>query len=97
MAQVVAEQAVEARIDNYLHYLLREWNRLPWVFSEWNDWEEHERLNFVLEWPIREDRLLQLRGWEEQGLLGSDQRRKFEQLLGLIEAHRPQLDRLLAE
>jgi hypothetical protein len=97
MAQAVANQDVEARIDRYLQYLLREWNSLPWVFSEWTNWEEHERLNFVLEWPIREDRLLQLRDWEERGLLAPEQQRDFNQLLGLIEIHRPQLDRLLAE
>ena len=97
MAQVVEKQNVGAWIDDYLQYLLREWSMLPWVFSEWNDWEEHERLNFVLEWPIRDDRLLQLRRWQERGLLEPEQERQFAQLLGLIELHRSHLDRLLAE
>lgn len=97
MAQVAEKQDVGAWIDDYLQYLLREWSMLSWVFSEWNDWEEHERLNFVLEWPIREDRLLQLRRWEEQGLLTPEQQNDFNRLLGLMEIHRPELNRLLAE
>ena len=97
MAQVVAKSDVEALIDDYLQYLIREWSLLPWVASEWNEWEEHERLNFVLEWPIREDRLLQLRRWQERGLMTSEQQKEFGQLNGLIERHQEMLDDLLTE
>jgi hypothetical protein len=43
-----------------------EWEQIPEIAAEWDDWEEHDRLDFVLEWPLREDRLHQLQRWREE-------------------------------
>jgi hypothetical protein len=97
MAQVVAPATTRRRIDLYLGYLLDQWRQIPSVAAEWDTWEDYEQLDFVIEWPIREDRLIQLRHWHEQGLLSIEQRSRYADLLGLIDRHRPTLERLLAE
>ncbi len=97
MAQVTSQTDQATRIDRYLDYLCREWEDIPEVAGEWNEWEDHDRLDFVVEWPIREDRLHQLREWLAQGLLTSGQQARYEELLQLIARHRPLLDRLLDE
>jgi hypothetical protein len=97
MAQVALQERHTQLIDDYLEYLLREWQMLDWVAAEWDSWEEHERLNFVVEWPIREDRLRQLHRWKEQGLFSPKQQREYDRLHGMIEQQRSTLDRLLAE
>jgi hypothetical protein len=63
----------------------------------WDRWEEYEQLDFVIEWPIREDRLLQLREWDDQSLLTGEQRTRYADMLALIDRHRPTLERLLEE
>ena len=97
MAQVTLPAATRARIDNYLDYLLGQWRRIPEIAAEWDQWEDYEQFDFVIEWPIREDRLLQLRGWDDEGLLTPEQRARFADLLALIDRHRPTLDRLLTD
>lgn len=49
MAQVVQDPKTKAWIDDDLDYLLREWRALPGVAREWDDWEELDRLVFVVE------------------------------------------------
>ena len=84
MDQVAHILTPRERIDPYLDYLFREW-------------EDHDRLDFVVEWPIREDRLHQLREWAAQGLFTPEQQARYDELLQLIACHRPLLDRLLDE
>ena len=50
----------EARINSLLDYLISEWESLPALFAEWSDWDTQDRLDFVLDWPIRDDRLREL-------------------------------------
>lgn len=97
MAQVVHEQQLVEWIDDYLAYLEREWRSVPEVAREWDTWEDHEQLDFVVEWPIREDRLGQLRRWAEQGVLTPSQWAQYERLLKLVAKHRPALERLLQD
>ena len=97
MAQVVQDDKLRARIEHYLDYLIREWEDVPHLAAEWLEWDEHDQLDFVIEWPIREDRLHQLQHWTEQGLLTPEQYARYEDLLTLVEQHRPMLDRLLAD
>jgi hypothetical protein len=59
--------------------------------------EEHERLDFVLEWTIREDRWLELQRWASQGQFTPAQRARYDALSALIAHHRPIIDRLLAD
>jgi hypothetical protein len=97
MARLVQSHQVHDRVDNYLNYLERDWSVPPEVADEWLEMEEHERLDFVLEWPIREDRWLQLQQWAEQDLLTPEQRRRYDSLGELITQHRPLIERLLAD
>lgn len=93
MAQV-ATRTVQARVDEDLAYLAAEWGSVPDVIAEW---DEHERLEFVLEWPLREDRLRQLEASSGAGLLSQKQRQRYADLLTLVRHHRPSLDWLLAD
>jgi hypothetical protein len=97
VAQVTPQADQATRIDRYLDYLVGEWEDIPQVSDEWGEWEDHDRLDFVVEWPIREDRLHQLREWAAQGLLTPEQQARYDELLQLIACHRPLLDRLLNE
>ena len=97
MAQVRRTSDLGEWVESYLTYLLREWEAVPEVAAEWDDWEEHERLDFVLEWPIREDRWLELKRWASQGQLTPVQCARYDALSALIARHRPIIDRLLAD
>ena len=96
MAQVAPPPA-QSLIDEDLSYLADEWTSLPEIAAEWDEWEEHDRLDFVLEWPLREDRLLQLERWDAAGQLTATQRGRYAALREFIQRHRPTRDRLLAE
>ena len=95
MAYVAHE--VHTRSDDYLDYLFSEWCDLPEVEREWPTWKEAARLLFVLEWPIKEDHLHQLRQWVAEGVLTPEQMARYRELLALVEKHRPILERLLSE
>ena len=60
MAQVTHILTARERIDPYLDYLFRAWQALPEVARVWAEWQDHDRLDFVVEWPIREDHFYQL-------------------------------------
>ncbi len=95
MAAVARDQQLNARMDAFLEYCLREWESLPQVASEWEAWGSLERLEFVMEWPLREDRLGQLREHARQGHLTASQRRQFKRLQQLVAEHEPRLECLL--
>jgi hypothetical protein len=98
MAQVAEQAQLRTKVDHYLDYLTAEWVAIPDLAAEWAEWDEDDRLDFVLEWPIREDRLLlQLRQWNATGLLTPQQRQRYAALQRLIRRQRPTLERLLAE
>ncbi len=97
MAQVTPQTDQATRIDRYLDYLFGEWEDIPAVAGEWAEWQDHDRLDFVVEWPIREDHFHQLQEWVAQGLLTPQQQARYDELLQLIARHRPLLDRLLNE
>jgi hypothetical protein len=97
VAQVANAAELRARVDRYLDYLQREWEGIPSLAAEWNTWDEDSRLDFVLEWPIREDRLHQLHEWAEQGVLAPAQRARYDDLQRLLARYRPTVEKLLAE
>jgi hypothetical protein len=106
MAQVTWEDNMRAwmrgrdvpgAIDSYITYLFREFRGISEAAAEWDEWEEHERLDFVIEWPIKEDRLRMLSLWAADGEMTPDQCARYEELLRLVAQHRPTLDRLLAD
>ncbi len=94
MAQVTHVLTARERIDPYLDYLFREWEYVPELAREWAEWDELDRLDYVVEWPIREDRLHELAQWAEQGLLTPEQRARYDMLLRLVSRHRPVLEAL---
>ena len=97
MASLVQQSATSSRIDHVLAVLTRQWNAIPEVVCTWESWDELDRLDFVIEWPIREMQLKQLRQWQDEGQLSSHQRQRFAELERLIQEHRAAVDRLLAE
>jgi hypothetical protein len=97
MAQVRPDTELQAWIDDYLAHLLSEWADNPVVADGWDEWEEHERLDFVLEWPIRENRLHQLRQWAAEGRLTMPQQRQYDDLMMLESRNRSKLERLLTD
>ena len=98
MARLANHSAVSSDVDRYhLAYLKRAWRRLPDVERQWAEMQETERLDFVLEWGIKEDRLAQLEAWADEGLLTPEQMGRYRELLALVEKHRPIVERLLSE
>lgn len=98
MAHLASGATSSTNIDRYyLDYLFEEWADLPEVEREWPAWEEPARLLFVLEWPMREDRLALLHQQAAEGLLTPEQMVRYRELLTLVEKHRPIVERLLSE
>jgi hypothetical protein len=97
MAQVVQDARLRASIEHYLDYLINQWEGIPELAAEWDEWDEESRLTFIFNWGVPADRLAQLHEWAQQGLLTPAQRARYEQLLKLVDAHRATLERLLAD
>ncbi len=97
MAAVARTADLHDRIDRYLSYLIREWASIPEIADEWDEWDDLEQLEFTVEWPIREDRLGQLQAYAEQGLMTPAQQDRYDELLHLVEKHRPTLERLIGD
>ena len=83
--------------DGNLDYLLREWQSIPSLAEEWDEWDDGDRLNFELDWPVRESYLKLLSRWNDEGLLTTDQRERYHGLLRLVGTTRPLLERLFLE
>jgi hypothetical protein len=95
MAQVVPDAELRARIDRYLAYLVDQWEQLPEMAAEWDEWDDLSRLTFALNWGVPADRLAQLRGWAAQGLLTLEQHERFDALERLVAQNRDTLTHLL--
>ncbi len=91
----MTSRSTSDRIDAFLAYCLREWDAVPEIAEEWDTWSDGDRLEFALEWPIREDRLQQLGGWARQGVFTPAQRRRYDQLNAVVATHRPLVQLLL--
>ena len=97
MAPLTPPANVDKWIDDYLTYLIREWEGIPDLAAEWDEWEDYDQFDFVIEWPIREDRLSQLEQWFELGLFTLEQCALYEELLRLIAQHRATLEYLISD
>jgi hypothetical protein len=82
-------------IDELLDGLEFHWTRLPDVAARFSDWDDLERLDFIMEWPLQEDDLQSLSELIAAGSPTAEQRRRFHDLLRVVERNRPFLDRLL--
>ena len=94
MATLTQPTEFVAWIDRSLDYSIEEWSEIPEIARKWSSWDERDRLDFVLEWPLSEIRLRELQTWAAQGRLSATQRKRFEELERLILRHRTTLDRL---
>ena len=97
MATKTPTAGLTERVDRFLSYLEVEWADVPRVAHEWDSWTEDKRLDFVLEWSIREDRLHSLRKICERGEMSTEQRARFAQLETVVARNRAAIDRLLDE
>ena len=98
MAHGLSGSAATSDVDrHYLDYLEGAWRDLPAIEREWPSWEEFSRLDFVLEWPIKEERRMRLEAWAKEGALTPEQFERYRQLQDLMRRHAPILERLLSE
>jgi hypothetical protein len=94
MATVVDDAALRDEIEPLLAYLLAEWEAVPGLPAQWAGWSEYERLDFAQDWPIREDRLARVATLARAGVLTPEQKGRYRHVAGLVQQHRPLLDRL---
>jgi len=92
-----AEQPGSARIGDALERAIDEWSYLPELACEWQTWDEDTRLHIAIDWPIQEDLLAQLAQWAKEKRLDTGQRRRYKELLTLVDTHRALADRLFGE
>jgi len=97
LASVRRDRALDERIDGFLAYLIREWEATPALAEEWPEWSSSDRDAFALDWPVKEDRLMQLGALARDGRLSPEQVRRFRHVSELVAEHRPLLDRLFQE
>ena len=95
MAQLAPRRDLHEWIEDYLDYLIREWESIPELAAEWDEWDRESRLTFIFNWGVPADRLHQLKQWAEQGALAPNQRERYDRLLTLVAEHRSTLERLL--
>ncbi len=91
MASVAQHLETAAWVDRSLDLLTSEWTAIPEVAAAWTEWNDEDRLDVVLEWPLREDRLRPLREWNAEGRRTEPQRLRFVALLALIGEHQDTL------
>ena len=85
------------RTDTYLVYLATEWASVPNVSAFWAAWDEDERLDFQVEWAIREDRLGVLEEMAAADALTLTQCDRLAVLQRLVARNRPTIERLFAD
>ena len=95
MAEEVANKQKSRSIDSTLDWSLEVWRGLPEIAEEIHEWETFERLNYLYEWSIEEDRISELREYASEGVLESRQAERLRELERLVEQNRPILEGLL--
>lgn len=97
MATTTAQLTGTSRADLYLDYLETEWAAVPSVSASWASYDEDDRLDFQLEWGIREDRLGLLEEMASAAKLTPHQNHRLTELLALIARNRSIVERLFDE
>jgi hypothetical protein len=92
MAQVAG--SVSQRIDLLLRHASDTWARLPAIEAEIGGWDLLDRIDFVEEWPLEEQKLEELERYAAAGALTPRQRARYEDLQHLVERNRPIIQRL---
>ena len=93
MAQV--DRATRADVDRLLDRAVASWNELPQVEREIDGWRLEDQLVFTEEWQIEEDRLWRLAQYAQSNDFTEAQRVRYQELLNLVERHRPIIDRIM--
>lgn len=94
---VLVTQDTRQRIDWLLRYLAAEWAAVDEAVDEWNTWSDNDRLDFRLEWPIKESYLRVLREHAERQELSAEQCTDYATLQNLIDRQRPAVQSLLRD
>jgi hypothetical protein len=98
LASVDRFAVTAARIAGTLTWLRDEWeNRVPQYVRDWANWDEDEKLSFVVEAGIREDYLHQAQRWAADGLLSTAQLSELRCIEEIAETSRKLLQPLLDE
>jgi hypothetical protein len=70
---------------------------VPELAEEWPEWDENSRLVIIHDWPIKRGALHRVREAAKDGLLSEQQGRDWQELQGLIAAHRATMEWILGE
>lgn len=97
MAETVVSSPSLERVTGTIAYAYGEWLRVPQYVQEWANWDEEQRLVFVLEWAKREDALEELDSWYLSGTLPAGSRELYARLQRIVETNRPLITPLLAD
>lgn len=92
MAKVTAKRSKD--IDSTLEWSLRVWRALPEAAEEIEYWTPAERLDFLYEWPLEEQKLAELREYSEKGLMNPLQERRYRTLEEAVAQNRHLIDEL---
>ncbi len=93
MAEV--KKASPGTIDRLLDLAWASWEELPSVASEIDDWTFDDQITYVAEWPLEEDRLAVLEGYEKSDLMTESQLHRHRLLKSLVSENRPILEEIL--
>jgi hypothetical protein len=85
------------RIDDYLEYLLRQWQAIPTLAAEWAEWDKDSKLSWAVDRGVPEDRLAQVERWAAENRLTPAQQSRYAALRALIDHHGPTLRGLLQD
>lgn len=84
-------------LNHMLDMAIREWEDMSDLAAEWDEWDLGSRTDFVLDWPVSEERLAFLDAAANEGNLDRDQRARHDYLRNLVRVNRPILTKLLEE
>ena len=92
MAQVAG--SVSRHAELLLAHCTDTWRRLPEVEAEIEGWDLLDRIDFVEEWPLEEQRLKMLEQYASEGMLTPYQLVRYGELKHLPAQNRPIIRRL---
>lgn len=93
MAEVTEKRS--RGIDAALEWSLRAWRTLPEVARDIESWDPIERADFLYEWPLEEQKLLELQSYAARGMMSPAQQRRHRSLQETVERKRPVIEELL--
>ena len=92
MAKVTDKRSKD--IDSTLEWSLRVWRALPETAEEIEGWAPVERLDFMYEWPLEEQRLVELQEYAEREQMTPLQQRRYRTLEEVVAQNRHIIDEL---